>query len=99
MAAPVEVRAHAVVRARERYGLEFDNRDLAAIRAIIRAGWGPDCKPLAVSAHDDRRVIYAVWYRCRWLPVVFQERDGYVISFLPAEFLWRYRHVLLREIA
>ncbi len=87
---------HAPRRARERFGLDLDNRDFAKIRGIIRAGWGPDCRPLAVSTHDDRRVIYAVWYRERWLPVVFNEREGYVISFLPPEYLWQYRHVLTK---
>lgn len=70
---------HAIDRAKERYGVEFTVADIAAIVALLLAGYGLQFGYL--NAND--RCIFLVEYGGRKYRLVFHVVRAQIVTFLP----------------
>jgi hypothetical protein len=87
-------RHHVRRRALERYGVAPPDAVLDRIEAAIRSGSAeaaPDPEVIPVPGfRDPRRSLYAVRFAWRWLPVLWDEIGGCLITILPPHVLDRY---------
>lgn len=95
---PSEVKAlcnlkHAAGRALERYGVRLSLEDVAHAGRRIRRGCHTAVPLRPDRRHPDRR-YYFVLVKGAWLPVVFDERTGTVVTVLPQCVRDEYLHVI-----
>ena len=84
-------RAHAARRADERHDLGPE--EVASIESMVR-GNHPDARPLRTDADHPDRLLYAVKWAGRWVPVVYDTLTASVVTFLPGHAIDRYRNVI-----
>jgi hypothetical protein len=96
--------SHAIERARERYGVELKQYDLASMRRAIRSGDITALKLVDVPSgqslgQHEPLVHYAIWYSGRIFAVTCN-REGIIKTFLPPAALDNYGWpVLIRKRA
>ncbi len=86
---------HSALRGAERYGLEIDAKEYAALSAKIGfhgATQAADCVKLCPA--EAGRVKWAIWYKAEWIPVVFDPAQGRIVTILPPRELRKFRHKL-----
>lgn len=71
---------HAITRAKERYGLELAEADLAAIAKDIRAGKG-----MLIGRQSDGSEVHALIVQGKLARVVVNRTRESVITFLPID--------------
>lgn len=86
-------RIHVRRRAKERYGLDWSQRDVRALEERIQAGC-PDCVPLRPTLRHPERTLYAARCDDQWLPVVYDGQARTLVSVLPPHSLNAYRDSL-----
>jgi hypothetical protein len=92
---PYTMYFHAKLRARERFGIELTDRDIAGIIARIERR-SRDVVPLR---HNSRSVFlrhFAVLHDDRWLPIIYNAERRHLITVLPRSELWEYQETLGR---
>lgn len=89
---------HAIIRARERYGLRLDVGDLQSMAARIERG-DPRHVKLIVEQPDTKKQALLVWWWGQWVMVVFNPAQRRVVTFLPlhAEFTETGRAILTKD--
>lgn len=87
-------RVHAMRRASERFGLDFDAASFAEFESIVRAGASEICRPLKPDYHEHR-TLYGVQLGGKWYPVVFDDATDSIVTFPPERALWPYYAVLM----
>lgn len=73
--------SHAITRAKERYGVDFDRSDIAAIAAIVKAGYAKQLTP----DNPEMSIRYELTYLGRRYVIVFKHDCGVVMTFLPPD--------------
>ena len=84
---------HAAGRALERYGVPLSVADVAHAGKRIRRGCHTAVPVRPDRKHPDRR-YYLVLVKGVWLPVVFDEKTGTVVTVLPQCVRDEYRHMI-----
>ena len=82
-------RFHARVRARLRYDITFGREARSALVKSIQSG-----KAIFLSASSNRAKSFAVNYEGSWYPVVYDNLRKEIVTFLPPNYLERYRYKL-----
>lgn len=75
-------RLHATRRAKERYGIDLSDADLAAIEEQVRSN---AARPIGVSRTHEERTRYVVTWQDRIMLVIFDHRTDSLITFLPPD--------------
>ena len=79
-------RVHARRRAMQRYGITFGRERRSALVRAIQTD-----KAVFLRAFSNRSKAFAVFYEENWYAVVYDNQRKEIITFLPPEFLERYR--------
>jgi hypothetical protein len=83
----VALRLHTRKRARQRYGLHLVRDDLEQIVGQIQRREDA----YRVMDQSNRKSHWLVWYRERWLPVVYDRGRHAIVTVLPQSVLAEYR--------
>lgn len=72
---------HAIIRAKERYGLTVEPPHLRDIAQRIEVARPENVRPITACANGSVAVL--VWWRRQWVLVAFRPDERRVVTFLP----------------
>jgi len=82
-------RIHARKRALGRYGINFGPRRRSKLIRKILEG-----EAVFLNKISNRVKAFAVYYEDTWYPVVYDRKTEEIVTFLPSEYLERYKSLL-----